>query len=110
MWDEAIKFLFTQGILGIAVACLSTALVLIYKENKKERQENKVERKESTDKFIKIATDSVQFIKESTMTLQNLREEMKVHNDEAREHREQSRLGMEKLLLLLDVELKNRKG
>jgi hypothetical protein len=101
MWDKVVSFFVSQGILGIIILCLGAVIVLIYKEAKKERREY-------IEKFINIATESIKFIQESSMTLKDLRDDIKQHNLEAQESRRMNESGLEKVLVMLDMELKNR--
>lgn len=108
MWDKVVGFFLSQGLLGVAILCLGGVIVLIYREAKKDREENRKERNEYTEKFISIATESIKFIQENSMTLKDLRDDIKQHNIEAQESRRMNESGLEKILLMLDLELKNR--
>ena len=110
MWEKVIEFFISQGILGVLILCLGGVLYFFYKESKKERESNKIEIKNYTDKFISIATESVRYIQENTGTLKEMREEIKQHNLDAQEHRRINESSLETMLVLLNAEIQNRRN
>ena len=108
MWFKITEFLLMQGLSGIAIICLGAVLVLFYKENKKERADYNKERSDCTERFIKMAGETSRVVAESTNTMKEMRDEIKQHNADTNEARRTNESSMEKLLVLLDIELKNR--
>lgn len=101
MWDEVVKFLLNQGLLGLAVLCLGGVVVLFYNELKKERKERLQDIKDMTTNFTEIASETVKAISENTNQLKELR-------SENRNHIQENDKSIEKLLFTVDQILREK--